>query len=236
MLEKQKNKLYSQMTDYSKMSHDERFELIYSQKTKDSVYDYLNSRFENLKIEIYGDYEGQIMTLMKMGVLEGWCWETTETAILFLNDDDYIERGNLKFDDNYLYYHSWIIFTYNNVEYVFDPCLAILCEKNIYDKVFEIEVKGKVTSKQVKNYFINYITNQPKNQKDLEEEKASEYFRKWLRNNCQPESLDKTEEVIIPEDENVNSPMYRNGVGYKTTLEDNKVKKLIAHYYYKGCA
>lgn len=61
---------------------------------------------------------------MVKGNLEGWCWQTTESAIIFLNDDDYIERGTLKFDtETPGYYHSWICFKFDDIEYVFDPCL-----------------------------------------------------------------------------------------------------------------
>ena len=79
---------------------------------------------------------------MYRGLLQGWCWETTESAIVFLDDDDYIERGNLKFDiceDIFFHYtfckeywHSWICFSLENTIWVFGPCLQIIVEKDIY--------------------------------------------------------------------------------------------------------
>ena len=42
-------------------------------------------------------------------------------------------------------------------------------------------------------------------------------------------------EVVIEDEENPNAPMYRNGVGYKTELENGKIKRLVAHYYYTDC-
>lgn len=42
-------------------------------------------------------------------------------------------------------------------------------------------------------------------------------------------------EIVIHDVEDPNAPMYRNGVGYKTELENGKIKKLTAHYYYTDC-
>lgn len=227
-LDKQKN--------YGDMCESERFEEIYLQKASKEVFEYLSNHFQNLKIEILGDYEGNIMELMEKGVLIGWCWETTETAILFLDDDSYIERGNLKFEKNKYYYHSWIVFNFNEVDYVFDPCLQILYKKDIYDKIFETEVKGRVTAKQVREYFINYITNPPKKELTKEKEERAQQIHQWLVSLIGENAFERSKgEIVVYDKEDVNAPMYRNGVGYKTTLENEneniKIKKLVAHYY-----
>ena len=49
---------------------------------------------------------------------------------MFLEDEDYIERGNLIFERydekiTYNYFHSWICFKYKDEEYVFDPYLNL---------------------------------------------------------------------------------------------------------------
>lgn len=212
-----------------KFNPKEKFEKIYSQKASKEVYEYLKSHFDNLKIEILSDHKGNIMELMEKGLLESWCWQTTETAILFLDDDSYIERGNLKFDEYNSYYHSWIVFNYLEKEYVFDPCLQIICKKELYTKTFDIELKGKVIAKKVKEYFINYINNPPvKN--------YSKVFKDFLKEIFGEEALKRKEnEVIVYDKEEPNAPMYRNGAGYKATIEKGKVKKLVAHYYYTDC-
>lgn len=214
---------------YSNLSETERFQLIRMHKVPQEVYDYIKKFFDQLHIEIVGMYEGNLFDLMEQGRLEGWCWQTTETASLFLPDDTYIERGDLTFQTGKPYYHSWINFIYNGKEYVFDPCLQILCEKKYYNKIFEISVKGKVSAKKVKEYFINYITNPPKKDENSE---ASRIFRMIVGE----ELLERKKgEVVIEDIENPNAPMYRNGVGYKTELENGQIKKLIAHYYYNDC-
>lgn len=43
----------------------------------------------------------------------------------------------------------------------------------------------------------------------------------------------KTETHISGNDD-VTSPMYRNNTGYKATIENGKVKSLVAHYYMNG--
>ena len=214
--------------DYSQLTEIERFAKVRMHKAPEEVFEYLKSLFDNLHIEIVGRYEGNLIDLMNRGVLEGWCWQTTETASLFMDDNSYIERGNLKFDLYNLYYHSWINFKYKGIEYVFDPCLQILCRKSYYDKIFEVQVKGKVTAKQVKEYFINYISNPPKKETNEEVSKIMKMIF--------GEPSERTKgEIVINDEENPNAPMYRNGVGYKTTLEDGKIKRLVAHYYYTDC-
>ena len=52
----------------------DKFKIIRANKVYDEVYKYLESHFDNLKIEILGDYEGNLMDLMNKGLLEGWCW------------------------------------------------------------------------------------------------------------------------------------------------------------------
>ena len=214
--------------DYSQLTEMERFAKVRMHKAPTEVYEYLKGLFDNLQIEIVGKYEGNLIDLMNEGLLEGWCWQTTETASLFMEDTSYIERGNLKFDMYKLYYHSWINFKYKGKNYVFDPCLQILCEKSYYDRIFEIQVKGKVTAKEVKEYFINYISNPPKKETNQE---VSEIMKMIFG-----EPSERTKgEIVIDDEENPNDPMYRNGVGYKTELENGKIKRLVAHYYYTDC-
>lgn len=214
--------------DYSQLTEMERFAKVRMHKAPEEVFEYLKSLFDNLHIEIVGRYEGNLIDLMNRGVLEGWCWQTTETASLFMDDNSYIERGNLKFNLYNLYYHSWINFKYKGIEYVFDPCLQMLCRKTYYDKIFEVQVKGKVTAKQVKEFFIDYISNPPKKETNEEVSKIMKMIF--------GESSERTkDEIVIHDEENPNAPMYRNGVGYKATLEDGKIKRLVAHYYYTDC-
>ena len=137
------------------MNEQERFKIINLKIINKDVLEYLKNSFINLKIKILNKKEDNIINLMNWNLLEGWCWQTTNTAILFLNDNDYILRGNLTFSKYKTYFHSWIVFNYNNIDYVFDPCLSIICEKNDYDFVFEPDVMGMVLSKDAKKYFID---------------------------------------------------------------------------------
>lgn len=188
---------------------EERIKYSSSKKADSEVFKYLSSRFNNLTIEYVKTYrtyiKGNILDLMEQGLLDGYCFQTTETACLFLNDDDYIERGYLKFSMDKFYYHSWICFKYNDKEYIFDPCLGLLCEKDLYTKIFETDVKGKVRANEIRDDLIMKIA-----------------------------SSNERDEVHIVGNEDVNSPMYRNDTGYKFEYENGKVKKLTAHYYARG--
>ena len=184
--------------DYKKQ---DRIDYVNKYQVEREVINYLIKVFQNLEIKKTPSTETNLLMLMKMKVLMGWCFETTETIVLLL-DDSKIERGRL-YTSRFSYYeHSWIVFNYKDKEYIFDPCLEFLCESNIYREAFETDVQATVTSQQVRDYFMNYIN----------------YSK---------------EEVIIKEQQDIKDPMYRNGVGYKAEIEDGKIKKLKAHYYFK---
>lgn len=220
--------------NYSEMSKREKFEIIHSQKISQKVFEYLKPHFDNLKIQIYNDCERDIFELMYNGALVKWCWQTTETAILFLEDNNYIERGTLKLDKKEDYYHSWIIFIFKGIEYVFDPCLQILCEKDMYYKIFEVDVKGRTTAKLVREYFINYINNPPQKKLISNEEKRREKFNLMIMETLGESDFQKYKsEIVVYGKDDVNAPIYRNGVGYRAEIENEKVKKLVAHYFFR---
>lgn len=218
------------------LSEEEKFKILRSKIVDSKVVEYLIEKLSNLHIEVLGDYEGNLFELMPIGKLEGWCWQTTESAIVFLNDDDYIERGYLKFDERTPnYYHSWICFKYNNVEYVLDPCLNFLCKKNDYSKIFEINVKGKVSAKEVREELIKQVTT-PKEEDNSESHKAFENFMKSFMGDSYNDYKEKKKnEVTVHGPEDVNTPLYRNGAGYKTEISNGKIKKMVVHYYWTDC-
>ena len=214
------------------LTEEEKIKILNSKKIEDKVIEYLIERFSNLYIEVLGDYEGFLLELMKNERLLGWCWQTTESAIVFLDDNDYIERGDLYLDKyNPKYYHSWICFKFNNVEYVLDPCLNLLCRKKYYLKIFEPKIKGKVSAKDVKEELIRQI-RMPKAEKNSE---VDEHFKKFLKLYFGNKYEKKKDEITVHGPEDVNTPLYRNGAGYKTEIENNKIKKMTVHFYNISC-
>lgn len=210
----------------------EKFNEIYNNFAKDDVFDFLAPNFDNLTIEVTGDYKGNIMHLMSKGYLEGWCFQTTESAIMFLDDNSYIVRGNLKFSNDYFYFHSWIVFNYDNTLYVFDPCLKILVKKEIYDRVFEVEEFAKVSAKSVKDYFIDYVNNySPK----IDDNPITKQFTSFIETIIPKEVLDRQRnEIKIGFINDLYHPMCKNGAGYTPEIKNNKIKKLTAHFYSIG--
>lgn len=193
-------------------------------------------KLNNLYIEVLGDYEGSLFELMPAKKLEGWCWQTTESAIVFFNDDDYIERGDLKFGEiTPKYYHSWICFKYDGVEYVLDPCLSFLCKKDDYSKIFEVDVKGRVSAKDVREELIRQITTPKKEDNSRVHKSIESFLKQHLGDSYEKSKEKKKNEVIVHGPENVNTPLYRNGAGYRAEITDVKIKKLTVHYYYTDC-
>ena len=231
------NELLSKAFSKQELSVNERFDILNSKKIDPEVVEYLMKKFENLNIEVLGDYKGSLFDLMPLGNLLGWCWQTTESAIVFLNDDDYIERGDLYFDkETPKYFHSWICFNYNNVEYVLDPCLDFLCKKDDYVKIFEVNVKGSVSAKDVRDELIRQISK-PKIESNKTKERASfeKFFRSMIGEKYEQYRNNQKNEVIVHGPEDINTPLYRNGAGYRAELKNGKIKKLTVHYYYIDC-
>ena len=245
------NEILNKVINKKNLTKEEKFKILHSKRINPKVVKYLINRLSELYIEVLGDYKGSIFELMSVGKLEGWCWQTTESAIVFLNDNDYIERGNLRLDESTSkYYHSWICFNFNGMEYVLDPCLSFLCKKEDYSKIFEIEVKGKVTAKAVREELIRQVTAyKVKDNYEVHESETYEsevhksethesietFWKSFFRNESESYRVKKREEVIVDGPEDVNTALYRNGAGYKTELQDGKIKKLTVHYYYTDC-
>ena len=230
------NEILDKVISKKELTEEEKFKILRSKRIDTKVVEYLMNKLNNLHIEVLGKHEGSLFELMPVGKLEGWCWQTTESAIVFLNDDDYIERGNLRFDEKTPeYYHSWICFKFNDTEYVLDPCLRKKKKKSDYSKIFEIDVKGKVSAKAVREELIRQITA-PKEEDNLEAHQAFQFFMKSFMGESYDSYIEsKKEEVTVHGPEDVNTPLYRNGAGYKTEIDNGRVKKLTVHYYYTDC-
>ena len=214
------------------MGEKDKFELLNSEKIDKEIYKYLKEFFNGLLIEILGDYQGNIMNLMYSGKLEGWCWQTTSTAALFMPDDVLVVRGDLELGKYNHYYHGFILFDYKENKYVFDPCLNLINSAELFFKTFKVDIKGYVTAKEVKEFFINYINNPPK-KKEYVSQEAIDIANRIMKKMFGEDYLEnRKKEVVINDKENPNAPMYRNNSGYKDiNIENNKIKSLTVHYY-----
>ena len=214
--------------DVRNLNEHERFKLISQLDIDNSAFKYVKTRLKNLSIEIGGDCKGNVIELMNKGLLEGWCWQTTESSIVFFNDDDCIERGNLVFDTYNKYWHSWISFNFNDIDWIFDQCLQILVEKNIYYHIFEInEVAGVVYAKSVREDLIYRINHHEKEKLNESESYISKFLTQYI-------SERQENETHIIGNDDVKSSMYRNNTGYTATIDNGTINTLIAHYYFNG--
>ena len=221
------NEILKKAMNHESLTEEEKFKLLNSKKINPQVIRYISHRLNKLYIEILGDDQGSLLELMRAGKLLGWCWQTTESAIVFFEDSDFIERGYLRIDERTpRYYHSWISFTFKGNEYVFDPCFDLLCQKEDYFQIFEVEVKGKVSAKEVKEELIRQLTS-PKEEIESEFLKKLQIFLNETLGECER----KKNEVVVHAPEDVNTPLYRNGAGYKAEIENKQIKKLAVHYY-----
>lgn len=219
--------------DVSNFSEPERFELLNQVKINKSVSNFVKDRLKNLTIEIDTETGSDIFELSKKWKLEGWCWQTTESAIVFFDgEDDCIERGNLKFQKRKNYWHSWIVFKFEGAFYVFDPCLRILIPRNVYYHIFEItKISAIVPAREISRDLIFRINNK---EKDIDNNVKSPTLSFLLKMQKRYSSESAKNETPVYGDDNVFSTMYRNSTGYTATIENGKITKLLAHFYYNG--
>lgn len=212
------------------MGEKERFDVLENEKIDKEVYYYLENLLKNINIEILGRYEGKLFDLMKRGKLVGWCWETTETAALFMPDDTIIYRANLYLDELKEHYHSFIEFSYEEKQYIFDPCFCMINTRNLYLETFNVDVKGYTSAKEMKEYFLNYVENYPK--KEYYSSSSEKFMKKFFGDDYVEK---RQKEIVIHDEEDPSAPMYRNGSGYKNIdIENNKINSLTVHYYMGG--
>lgn len=215
------------MNDYTNLSLKEKERVLKSNPVPVEIINYLSSLFKTLTIEVANTKQSNIMDLMKKRILEGWCFESTNTALLFFQDLDYILRGTLILEKNYKYYHSWICFKYNNIEYVFDPALNYICQKELYDALFTPKINGMTHAISVRKYFLDYVKNPPKELKN----KFSNSAKRFMIETFKIDIDNPSTEIRIIGRENPYSEMYRNNTGYNVELEDGQIRKLTAHFY-----
>lgn len=192
------------------MGEKERFSILEKEKINNKVRNYLKELLQKLTIEGWNrtEFKGNVFDLMEDNALEGWCWQTTESMALFMPDDTIVYRGDLSFDPITDYYHSFVQFEFEGKKYVFDPCLCLINTSDLYFSTFEVKVKGKATSKQIRKKFFERL------------EKAKAEDKK---------------DVMIYGGDNPSEPMFRNSSEYRNmSIKNNKIIKLTAHYYCNG--
>lgn len=93
---------------------------------------------------------------------------------------------------------------------------------------------GKVSAKEVREELIRQVTK-PKEEITTNSKQMGINFIKFLLGDRYEEFREKNKgEVIVDGPEDVNTPLYRNGAGYKIEIENEKIKKLTVHYYIDG--
>lgn len=93
-----------------------------------------------------------------------------------------------------------------------------------------VEVQTQVTAKEVREDLIRQIEQKKTNPK----EKDPTFDKIWemIMRDYYQDYVERTkDEVVLNGPDNINSPLYRNDVGYKIEMDNGKIKMLTAHYY-----
>lgn len=226
------NEILDKIINNEDLSEAEKYKLLNSETIDPTIINYLKEKLQNLYFYYNNKFWGDLFTLMLSNKLEGWCWQTTESAIVFFNDDDYIERGILYLDKKTpIYEHTWICFNYQNTKYIFDPALNLLCKEESYKKIFKAIIRGKVSAKEVKDELIRQLLETKTNNKSQAYLSYENFLKQVLGNEYDQYIENKKGKVAVHAPEDINTPLYRNDAEYDITMKDNEIKSLNVYYY-----
>lgn len=102
-------------------------------------------------------------------------------AIMGLNNDDYLIRGNLCISDDFIwrnggYLHGWIEFNYKGKEYVFDSmCIGVVPKAEWYEE-FKPKIKFKHSKKEIIESFKDKLQTVSKNCYEVQGSNISSYY------------------------------------------------------------
>lgn len=88
-----------------------------------------------------------------------------------------------------------------------------------------------MSAKDVREELIRQITTSKKEDNSRAHKSFERFLKCQLGDSYEKYKEKKQNEVIVHGPENVNTPLYRNGAGYKAEFTDGKIKKLTVHYY-----
>ena len=85
------------------------------------------------------------------------CYYYSAYALYGLNPDDRLLRGNIDVRQNGCsnYHHGWVEFKFEGEEYVFDPLLKSIIEKDWYYKDFKPSIDYEKTQKEILDKYLN---------------------------------------------------------------------------------
>ena len=202
--------------------------ILNAKKINPAILKYLKDKLEGLKIAINNEQESDLFNLMKDCRLKTTCFQTAESIAFFLNDDDYIERGDICLDgySSPGYYHSWVCFKYDEQEYVLDACLNVLCTKYNYYKTFRPHIKTSIAAKDIKSDFLSQLTS-------AKIEAVDEEKQTFL---CECNNrlilIDKKKrEIFIEGSDDETAPLFANGYGYIPTIKKGKCTGFTYHLW-----
>ena len=215
------------------LTENQKKEILKSGLKDKSVMNYLEDKLSKLSIKLNNEDEYPVFELMKKNKLLTTCFQTSETIAALLNDDDYVERGNMirgGMLDSFTYNHSWVCFKYNGVEYVLDACLNILCTKNDYYYAFKPLCYARVKAESIKEELIRQLVEVKDDTRSYNEDGLSYDVGLWDDGStCLV--IKKKGEVDIVGSEDRNSPLYGNHSSYIADIKNRDIKKLVFHHY-----
>lgn len=151
-----------------------------------------------------GALKGEAIDMMRHNRLKNWCYEATTSMIPFFKDEDKLVRGALKYHSDDILKHSWIVINYLNKQYVLDPALEILVQKEQYYRVFSPYILTTMSSKKVEQSFINQIENK---KVDL-----------------------LADRITINGSDDINNPFYGADLYVRGKVKNKKIKKLDVYF------
>ena len=109
------------------------------------------------------------------------CYYYSGYAIIGLNNDDYLMRGDLRISGDFIfgnggYYHGWVEFKYRGKEYVFDSmCIGVVPKAKWYEE-FKPNVKFKHSKMEIIKGFKDKLQIITRNCYEIQGSDISSYY------------------------------------------------------------
>lgn len=172
---------------------------------------------------VNGKKFGETIDCIKEGSFVGWCYQIS-FSLVSLYENARFNRGYLLLSgDTREYNHSWIEIFRDGKWYSFDPAFDIICEKEVFDRIFHTQIICSFSSDDVRCKLMNNLLFP-----DRISNNNSDFKIKTMLIN-QIYQLSKNKGIIIAS-HNIHDLTYGNNFQYTLKKENQKITRLRVNY------
>lgn len=186
-------------------------------KIYDATY---NLKFDTHECNVFGEPFSKT-TIQSIQKKEYFGWSDQICFLLTpLYEKAILNRGTIFFENsNEPSYYSWLEIFYNNKWYSFDPCSNMICEKEVFDKLYRTKKICFFTSDEIRTKLIYNLF--------FPDEIPNNGYKNIIKN--QIYQLHPNKGIILPRN-NIEDVTYGAAFAYTLKKSHNTISSLKAEY------